>query len=114
MTPKMFFRWVAWLLILAIAIFTLAPIEFRPVSGAPVSLERFGAFVVIGTMFCLGYPRHRLRIIVLLIAIVALLEVTQNYVPGRHGRLPDGMVKASGALIGAAFAMFLTRRKQTS
>ncbi|WP_114945878.1 VanZ family protein [Microvirga calopogonii] len=113
MTPKMFFRWVAWLLVLAITIFTVAPIEFRPVSGAPVSLERFGAFVVIGTMFCLGYPGHRLRIIVMLIGIITLLEVTQNYVPNRHGRLPDGMVKVSGALIGAAFASLLTRGKRT-
>ncbi|MGO4525075.1 VanZ family protein [Microvirga sp. 2MCAF35] len=114
MTPKIFFRWVAWLLVGAIAIFTLAPIEFRPLSGAPVSLERFGAFVVIGTMFCLGYPGHRPRILVLLIGMIGLLEVTQNYVPGRHGRLPDGMVKMSGALIGAAFAMLLTRGKRSS
>jgi hypothetical protein len=35
MTPKVFFRWIAWLLVLAIAIFTLAPIEFRPVTAAP-------------------------------------------------------------------------------
>jgi len=114
MTPKIFFRWVAWLLVLAIAIITVAPIEFRPVTGASVSLERFGAFVAIGAMFCLAYPSHRLRIVVLLIGIIALLEVSQNYVPSRHGRLPDGVVKVSGALIGAAFAMFLTRGKRTS
>ena len=112
MTPKMFFRWVAWLLVLAIVIFTAAPIAFRPVTGASVSLERFAAFAAIGTAFCLGYPRHRLQIIVLLIGMIALLEISQNYVPGRHGRLPDGLVKMSGALIGAAFAMFVSRRKR--
>jgi hypothetical protein len=107
MTPKAFFRWVAWLLVLAIATFTLAPTEFRPVTGAPVSLERFAAFAAIGAAFCLGYPRHRLYILVLLVGIVGFLEVAQNIVPGRHGRLPDGMVKASGALLGAAFAAFV-------
>jgi VanZ family protein len=104
MTSKAFFRWVAWLLVLTIAVFTLSPIEFRPVSTAPVSLERFGAFAAIGTAFCLGYPKHRARILVLLIGIVGLLEVAQNFVPGRHGRLPDGLVKVSGVLLGAALA----------
>ncbi len=111
MTPKVF-RWVAWMLVLAISVFTLSPIQFRPVTGAPVSLERFAAFAAIGTAFCLGYPKHRLHILVLLIGIVAFLEVTQNYVPGRHGRLPDGVVKASGALLGVAFATFVARQKR--
>jgi hypothetical protein len=109
MTPKAFFRWVAWLLVCAIAVFTLAPIQFRPVTAAPVGLERVAAFGAIGATFCLGYPKHRLPILVLLLGIVGLLEVAQNYVPGRHGRLPDGLVKASGALLGAAFAAFISR-----
>ena len=112
MTPKSFFRWIAWLLVLAIAVFTLAPIEFRPVTAAPVSLERFAAFAAIGAAFCLGYPKHRLPILVLLLGIVGFLEVAQNYVPGRHGRLPDGVVKASGALLGVAFAMLAARHKR--
>ncbi|ANY82162.1 hypothetical protein BB934_27795 (plasmid) [Microvirga ossetica] len=114
MTPKAFFRWVAWLLLLAIAVFTLTPIELRPVTGASVSLERFAAFAAIGAAFCLGYPKHRLSILVLLVGIVGFLEVAQNLVPGRHGHLPDGLVKASGALLGAAFATFVTRRERVS
>jgi VanZ family protein len=109
MTPKVFFRWVAWLLVLAIATFTLAPIELRPVTAAPVSLERFAAFAALGVAFCLGYPKHHLSILVLLLGIVGFLEVAQNYVPSRHGRLPDGLVKASGALLGAASAAFISR-----
>ena len=109
MTPKIFFRWVAWLLVGAIAIFTLSPIEFRPVTAAPVSLERFVAFAAIGAAFSLGYSKHRLHIIVLLLGIIGFLEVAQNYVPGRHGRLPDGLVKASGALLGATFAALIPR-----
>jgi VanZ family protein len=112
MTSKVFFRWVAWLLIGAIAVFTLSPIELRPVTGAPVGLERLAAFATIGAAFCLGYPRHRLSILILLIGIVGFLEIAQNHVPGRHGRLPDGLVKASGVLVGAAFAMFIARQKR--
>lgn len=112
MTRKVFFRWVAWLLVLAIAVFTISPIGFRPVTAAPVSLERFAAFTVMGATFCLGYPKQRLHILVLLIGIVGFLEIAQNLVPGRHGRLPDGVVKASGALLGVAFAMLATRHKR--
>jgi hypothetical protein len=111
MTPKVFFRWVAWLLLFAIALFTLSPIEMRPITGKPPSFERVCAFATIGAAFCLGYPKRRLSILVLLIGIVGALEVAQNYVPGRHGRLPDGMVKALGAVLGAAFAMFVTRQR---
>ncbi len=112
MTPKVFFRWVAWLLVLAIAAFTLAPIELRPVTGAPVNLERFAAFAVIGAAFCLGYPKHRLPVLALLLGLAGFLELAQNHVLGRHGRLPDGLVKASGALLGVAFAMLVERHKR--
>jgi VanZ family protein len=112
MTPNVFFRRVAWLLLFAIAVFTLAPIELRPVTAAPVSLERLAAFALIGAAFCLGYPKHRLHILVLLVGIVGFLEIAQNYVPGRHGRLQDGVVKASGALLGVAFAMLVAGYKR--
>ncbi|MBM1175471.1 VanZ family protein [Microvirga arabica] len=107
MTPKVLFRWVAWLLVLAIAVLTLSPVEQRPVTTAPVGLERFAAFAVTGAAFCFGYPKHRLPILVLLVGIIGCLEAAQTYVPGRHGRLPDGLVKASGALLGAALVMLV-------
>jgi hypothetical protein len=113
MPSRTFFRWVTWLLLLAIAVFTLAPIEFRPVTGAPVALERFLAFAALGTAYCLGYPKRRLPILVLLVGIAGFLEIAQDIVPGRHGRLPDGIVKASGALVGAAFATLVVRRKRS-
>jgi hypothetical protein len=110
MTPKIFFRWVAWLLVLAIVVFTLGPIEFRPITGASASLERFAAFALLGTTFCLGYPKHRLCILVLLIATAGFLELAQNYVPGRHGHFSDGMIKALGALFGATLVTLVARR----
>lgn len=114
MTPKIFFRWVAWLLVAVVAFSTLAPIGLRPMTMAPANLERFVAFAVIGAVFCLGYPKHRFVVLVLLFGIVGLLEVAQTLVPSRHGRVPDGMVKASGAVLGVAFAAFLARTKRPS
>ena len=81
MTFRMFFRCVAWLLVFAIAVFTLSPIELRPVSAAPVSLERFAAFSAIGAAFCLGYPKHRLPILVLLLGIVGFLRLRKTMFP---------------------------------
>jgi VanZ family protein len=75
-------------------------------------LERFAAFSAIGAVFCLGYPKRRLHTFVLLIGIVGFLEVAQNYVPGRHSRVLDGVVKAYGALLGIASAAFVTRYRQ--
>jgi hypothetical protein len=112
MTPKIFLRWVAWLLLCAIIVFTLSPIELRPVTEPPVSLERFTAFAAIGAAFCLGYPKHRALFLVLLLGLIGSLEFAQNYVPGRDGRLSDGVVKASGALLGAAFATLAARQKR--
>jgi hypothetical protein len=109
MTIRGFFRWVAWLLVLAVAVFTLSPIELRPVTAAPADFERLAAFALIGGAFFLGYPNHRFSIALLLIGIVGLLEFSQNFVPGRHGRVPDGLVKALGALLGAVVAMIIER-----
>jgi hypothetical protein len=111
MTTKVFFRWAGWLLVLAIALFTLVPIGLRPVSGAPVNLERFAAFAVVGVCLGLGYPRHRLAILLVVIGIVGGLELAQHLLPSRHGRLPDGIVKAAGALLGLAAAAVSTRSK---
>jgi hypothetical protein len=52
------------------------------ITEALVSLERFAAVAAIGAAFYLGYPKHRLGILMLLIRLVGFLEVAQNHVPG--------------------------------
>lgn len=105
MTLRLLSRWLAWLLVLAVAVFTLAPIELRPVTAAPANWERVAAFMAIGVLFCLGYPHHRWHIVGLVIGLAGLLEVLQHVSPSRHGRLPDGLVKAAGALLGIGLAV---------
>jgi hypothetical protein len=106
MSLQTFFRAVAWLLLLAVVFVTLSPIGLRPVTRAPADLERFAAFCVIGGAFCLGYPRHRFLIMILVIGAVGVLEFGQNLIAGRHGRLHDAAIKMSGALLGAALVSF--------
>ncbi len=98
-------RWVAWLLVCAVAVVTLAPIDLRPVTAVPANWERFAAFTAIGALLAMGYPQHLLRIVVLVVALAGCLEVMQHLSPTRHGTLPDGLVKALGALLGVALAV---------
>src|SRR5689334_14274394 len=97
-------RWVAWPLLAAIVLVTLSPIGLRPETGAPAGLERFAAFAALGGVFCLAYPRHRLRALLLLVAFAGALVTLQHLVPGRHGRIIDASVKGLGAATGVFVA----------
>ena len=97
-------RWAAWLLLAVVVFVTLSPIGWRPVTPAPVNLERFAAYAVLGGVFCLAYPKHRLPALLLLFALAGVLEALQHLVPTRHGRIADAVVKASGAAAGVFVA----------
>ena len=93
-------RLVAWSLLGAMAIFTLSPIELRPHTPVPADLERIGAFALVGAAFAIAYPKHRLAVLILVLAFAAGLELAQHLTPGRHGRVHDVLVKAFGAALG--------------
>ncbi|BCM82659.1 hypothetical protein NS228_10060 [Methylobacterium indicum] len=98
-------RLLGWLILAAITVATVAPIGYRPVSGAPVSVERFGAFALLGFLFALGYPRHRWRVLLLTVAAAGALEAFQLLEPSRHGRIADFMVKVVGCGFGSAASL---------
>jgi hypothetical protein len=108
-TMSVVFRWMAWLLLVAVALLTLCPIALRPVTGASADLERALAFAVIGGAFCLGYPKHRLFVVLFAIGLAGLLEAAQNLVPGRHGQVHDLAVKVLSTVAGALAAALLER-----
>ncbi len=107
MTLQRFLQWGAWLLVSAVAASTLLPIELRPTTAAPADFERFGAYAVIGAAFVFGYPQHRIRAAVLVLAVAGLLEVLQHVAPGRHGQVHDYAIKALGVIVGVTVASFL-------
>jgi len=94
-------------LLVAIAFSTLSPIELRPATRAPADIERFATFALVGAAFCLGYPKRRGTILLMVIGLVGLLETAQHLVPGRHGQIHDAAVKASGVILGALAAMLV-------
>lgn len=102
-------RVLAWGLLAALAVVTAAPIGLRPETALPVSVERFGAFALLGFLLACGYPRRRLTVLVLTLAAAGLLELSQFIQPTRHGRGADFLVKAAGGGVGWAAALVLTQ-----
>ena len=86
---------LAWLALIGIAIATLSPIGLRPrLSMLPVVIERSAAFVVVGLLFALAYPRKIWLALLIVIIGVFGLEWLQELRPDRHGRFADAMVAA--------------------
>jgi VanZ family protein len=102
-------RILAWLLLLGLAIVTLGPIQVRPITPFPVTIERSGGLAIIGFVFALAYPRHLVLVGLLLIGASALLEALQVLEPSRHGRVVDFLVKAAGAVIGLGAGWLVAR-----
>ena len=102
-------RVLFWLVLCVIAFVTLSPIELRPETGLPPSVERLVAFAVLGALAMLAHPRRRLRWFWSLIAAAALLEAGQHLVSGRHGRIIDFDVKAVGTLLGCCAVLAVER-----
>ncbi|WP_460452447.1 VanZ family protein [Alsobacter sp. SYSU BS001988] len=106
-------RVLAWLLALAIVVVTVCPIGFRPSTGLPADLERFAAFGLVGLMFGLAYPRHRLVTLAAFVVGAAGLEVAQNFSATRHGRIEDFEIKALAGALGALSSMALGTQRNS-
>lgn len=109
MSLKTFLRFLAWAALLLIVFFTLAPIQFRPESGLPVQWERLLAFVVLGFLLTVAYPRHVVLVAVVVLGAALLLELLQLVTPSRHGRVFDLAVKLAGGSAGIVAAWVIER-----
>jgi VanZ family protein len=95
----------AWLCLLFIIYATLSSIDARPrlTSDEPapvVYLEHFGAFAVLGLLFCLAYPRRFTFVCILVLGSAVLLEVLQIFIPDRDARVSDALEKLAGGVAG--------------
>src|SRR5438477_318586 len=90
-------RIFAWLLAAAVTFATLGPPQLRPHSNLGQDGEHAFAFVLLGLAFGLAYTQHRLRTCALAVAGIGGLEILQLWAPGRHARLEDFAVDASGS-----------------
>ena len=99
----------AWLALIVIAIITVGPIDMRPISGAPPQFERAMAFMMVGFLFALAYPKHIWWAVILVVCATFGLELLQNIRPDRHGREADAVVKFAGAAVGLALGWLSAR-----
>ena len=111
MLPKLI-AVAAWASLAVIAYATLSPVHIvylgyealksagaKPEIGAYIHFEHIAAFVAVGALFCIAYPRHTFLVCFLVLGAAALLETLQMLTPDRHGRLHDALEKmASGAI----------------
>jgi len=90
---------------------TLVPPGMRPTLGdIGANYERFAAYAVASGLLVLAYPRHPVRVGILVIAFAIALEFAQLEIPGRDARVADMLVKAAGGLAGIVAAALWNRR----
>jgi VanZ family protein len=106
----------AWACLAFVTYATLSHPDARPslTSSEPfqiVLLERVGAYGLVGSLFCIAYPRRTTLVCILVIGTAVLLECLQIFIPGRDARVTDALEKIAGGAIGISVAKaFLTYR----
>lgn len=114
---KTTFRIVAWLLVAGIIVVTLGPPRLRPVTDMSQNFEHGMVFIGLGIAFGLGYPDRFLPLLLASAPALAVLELLQLWVPGRHARLSDFVVDLIATMAGlfiARGALWLASRMQKS
>jgi VanZ family protein len=103
-------RIAAWASLGFIVYATLVPPGMRPRLGEiGANYERFAAYAVASALLVLAYPRHPLRVGILVIAFAIALEFAQLEIPGRDARALDTLVKVAGGLAGISAAALWNR-----
>jgi VanZ family protein len=78
-----------------------------------VFVERFGAYALVGLLFCLSYPRRIVFVCFLVFGSAVFLEFLQIFIPDRDARIFDAAEKiaggAAGILTACIFLSFLGR-----
>ena len=100
----------AWASLGFIVYATLVPPGMRPTLGdIGANYERFAAYAVASVLLVLAYPRHPVRVGILVVAFAIALEFAQLEIPGRDARVADMLVKAAGGLAGIVAAALWNR-----
>jgi glycopeptide antibiotics resistance protein len=98
----------AWILLLALFIFTVGPLGLRPTFGYP-NAERLLALAVLGFAFSLAYPRRFLVVLTLLVGALCCFEYLQHFVNYRHGTAHDVAIKLAGAVAGVSGGLVVSK-----
>lgn len=106
----------AWLCVLVLAVLSWTPGDYMVRTNVLTGREEhFLAYLISGAIIAAA-PRGStpLRTAILLWLYAGLLELGQNFVPGRHPAIEDFVASASGALVGVALTTVLRTRGSRS
>src|SRR5262249_22581856 len=116
------FRLLTWACVVLLAVLSLTPGDYMLRTGAPGDLEHFAAYLGTGLIASLGYSRslgYRVPA-ALLCGYAGLLEIGQNWAPGRHADFIYVASSPAGVTAGMLLAWvwdrissFLRPRKRT-
>jgi VanZ family protein len=93
-------RGVAWIVILALVMISLAPASLRPRTGISHNFEHFGAFLVAGVFWGFAYTEGLRLWFGPVLIFAGSIELLQLLVPGRHARFTDFVVDTLGGYAG--------------
>jgi VanZ family protein len=100
----------AWLCVPLLAYLSLVPDDFQARTSAPGYVEHFVAYCGTAVLFSLRYPQQRIQVGISLVTYGFLLELLQNFSPGRVSRILDACVSGSGSLFGVVVIVLFTGR----
>ena len=101
--PLPVLRAAAWLSVIAIAYLSLAPHSMEVRTALPPGVEHLIAYAGAAGLMALAYPQRPGWVIaVLLFGFSGLMELLQNFSPGRHPGVAGALWSGTGAAIGAS------------
>ncbi|OKO82510.1 hypothetical protein AC630_12740 [Bradyrhizobium sp. AS23.2] len=80
----------------------IKPFLFGVDIGTWAHLEHAIAFLALGSLFALAYPRHTLMVCLIVIGSAIVFEFLQTLTPDRHGTLFDASEKIVAGCAGIA------------
>ena len=88
--------------VVLLAVLSLTPGDYMVRTGAPGDLEHFVAYLGTGVIASLGYARRTgyVALAALLCAYAGVLEIAQNFAPGRHPDFFNFASSSAGAIAG--------------
>ena len=102
--PFRVLRPVAWGCVVLLAVLSLLPAEEMVRTSLGGHIEHATAYAGTALLIGLGYPAWGWRRIAAVLVIYAgVLELLQNFSPGRHPAILDWLSSSIGAMIGLAF-----------
>lgn len=105
---RKFFLSISLALIALVIFATLSPLGLRPHMGG-ATVERFGAFGLIGLALGMAFPRRFWLVLGIVMLTAVGLELLQLLTPDRHGRLIDAWVKLAGGVSGVCASWLALR-----